>query len=63
MEEFERNKDEQRERELNITLEKLLDLLDKVSIDNEEVKILKEILNQIYGTLSRCHFMARELFP
>ena len=50
MEEFERNEDEQRERELNIKLEKLLDLLDKVSIDNEEVKILKEILN-IYEEL------------
>lgn len=50
MEEFERNKDEQRERELNIKLEKLLDLLDKVSMDNEEVKILKEILN-IYEEL------------
>ena len=45
MEKFERNKDEQRERELNTKLEKLLDLLDKTYKNEGKIKILKEIID------------------
>ena len=45
MEKFERNKDEQRERELNVELEKLLDLLDKTYKNEEKIKILKKIID------------------
>lgn len=50
MEKYERRKDEQRERELNTKLEKLLNLLDEAYRDKDRVKILEEIL-KVYGEL------------
>ena len=51
MEKFERSKDEQRERELNTKLEKLLDLLDEAYRDKDRVKILEKII-VVYEELS-----------
>ena len=50
MEKFERSKDEQRERELNIKLEKLLNLLDEAYKDEDRIKFLEEII-KVYGEL------------
>ena len=50
MEKFERSKDEQRERELNSKLEKLLDLFDEVYKEMDKIKVLEEIL-KVYGEL------------
>ena len=50
MEKFERNKDEQRERELNIKLEELLNLLDEAYKDEDRIKVLEEII-KVYGKL------------
>lgn len=50
MEKFERSKDEQRERELNTKLEKLLELLDEAYRDKDRVKVLEKII-VVYGEL------------
>lgn len=50
MEKYERKKDEARERELNAKLESLLELLDKVYINKDRVKIIEKIL-RIYEAL------------
>lgn len=50
MEKFERNKDEQREKELNTKLEKLLNLLDEAYEDKDRIKVLEEII-KVYGEL------------
>lgn len=50
MEKYERKKDEARERELNVKLESLLELLDKVYINKDRVKIIEKIL-KIYEAL------------
>lgn len=50
MEKFERSKDEQREKDLNIKLEKLLNLLDEAYEDKDRVKVLEGII-KVYGEL------------
>lgn len=45
MEKFERKKDEQRERELNVKLDKLLDLLDEIQTNNDRIRVLDKIIN------------------
>ena len=50
MQKFESKKDKQREKELNIKLEKLLDFLDKVYRDKDRIKVIEEII-KVYGEL------------
>ena len=50
LEKFEREKDEQREKELNMKLEKLLNLLDEAYKDKDRIKVLEETI-KVYGEL------------
>lgn len=50
MEKFERNKEEQRERELNTKLKKMLNLLDEAYRDKDRVKVIEEII-KVYDEL------------
>ena len=50
MEKYERKKDEEREKELNLKLLFLLDTLDEVYTDKDRIKIIEKILN-IYENL------------
>ena len=43
MEKFERKKDEQRERELNVKLDKLLDLLDEIQTNKDRIRFLTPV--------------------
>lgn len=45
MEKFERKKDEQGERELNVKLDKLLDLLDEIQTNKDRIRVLDKIIN------------------
>lgn len=47
---FERSKEEQRERELNTKLEKLLYLFDEAYREKDRIKVLEEII-KVYGEL------------
>lgn len=50
MEKYERKNDEKRERELNLRLGKLLNLLDEAYRVNDRIKLLKEII-EVYDEL------------
>lgn len=52
LEKFEREKDEIREKELNMKLEKLLNLLDEAYKDKDRIKVLEETI-KVYGELKK----------